>query len=271
MSNSEHISITKYLPHIFSAIIALFISVHVLVTLEAVSHIGRPSSTISIGYLLVIPTALIYGVIALIIGIVIRTVLTKKGIEAIVAKSSFLITSVIGCLLLITATGFVAYNSVVEHEQLNQPQVLLSTPYIQKQSTTLQSSNTVKSILVAESPFNSISPIRWDQGVTQITFDESGAIEFTLDGTTKRSVDVSQYSYVTQVESVSLNQHLAVLIKLRATSNRSMLVVFDNEFNVVHQELLLRCHNNAEFSGGYTSNGEFINLNLCEPVSWVLK
>ncbi|WP_071815027.1 hypothetical protein [Alteromonas sp. V450] len=86
------------------------------------------------------------------------------------------------------------------------------------------------------------------------------------DDVRQATLDLTGYTYITRVDVLPMSEYLVVLIKLRATSRRSMLYLFNTEFNVIYQEMLERCNGPHQLIGLVKKGGsDKLLIDLCEP------
>jgi hypothetical protein len=86
-------------------------------------------------------------------------------------------------------------------------------------------------------------------------------------------IDLSAFDYITKVYAVpvtidaSKKKGLAVLVNLRSTSRRSVLLIYNAEKKLLYQELLYRvCINDLMKTVKDKSNQEYLLLNLDNPI-----
>ena len=77
------------------------------------------------------------------------------------------------------------------------------------------------------------------------------------------------YSYITQVDTLLIrssrgDDFLAVLVTLRATSYRSMLLIYGDDFNLVYEQLLERCGGTGYMAATVDHEGVLV-VDLCSP------
>ncbi|MCP4491825.1 MAG: hypothetical protein GY820_31640 [Gammaproteobacteria bacterium] len=266
------ISVAKSLPYTFALVSGVFVASYMFTGMFAESSIGRPSSTAALGFIFAPIYTLIVAFIGFIIGIIPRFFLKKRGDKDLVKKSSYLIKIAIITILIGAISGGIAVKQVIDYEAYNSPHLLSNKANFIK---TMYSENDIPSIsnkakLVWEYDNTNIGPFTWNQLSLTPKVHNSTQLLISSDDQNALSYNFNGYTYVTEVSLLPINNtdnssYLAVLVRLRATSFRSMLLIYDNKFNLVYEELLDRCGRKQYMGSTATIEGEAITVNICEP------
>ena len=269
----EKISIPKSMPLAVGAIFGAFVASYMLGALNAEFEIGRPSSTSSIGYIFV---PIYSGVAALVgvgVGYLFRVALKQRGKSNLVKKKKYFLVF----LSILIATSLLARNigvqEVVKYEEFNEPRILSNKGGFAKEPFDKGNAPSPETNvrLLWDFQKKSILPVSHGRNSAEIEVLQSVLLKIPFDEVLPITYDVSGFGYITEVSALKWSggpkaaDYLVVLIKLRATSARSILLIYDHRNILVYEELLKRC-GRKQFLGLVDElEGESLIVNLCSP------
>jgi len=266
------VSIAKKAPFSLFIIFGVFTASYMFTGMYAESTIGRPSSTAALGYIFAPIYSLIAGFIGYCIGFVLKFFLLKRGKKDIIRKKVFVKNRLLLILAVALLSGGAAFKQMVDYEKFNSPKLLKNDKdfIVTKYSEQDIPSVTTPSTLVWDFQNNEIETTNWLNNNYNFTVSESTNLNIINGNTIEATYDFSGRTYITEISTVTLatsanNDYLAVLVKLRATSRRSMLLVYDESFNLVYEELLKRCGRKQYTGVTQDISGNIMVINLCKP------
>jgi hypothetical protein len=237
---------------------------------------GRPNSTYILGF----PFAFIYAFIAFIIALaggfiislIFQTAWNKISYEGKI-KKGFRIVTLISILFCIG----IGLTRVVFVELINRPQVIKNNRTILKIS---QFNDTSKSALTGKLVYTNFIE---DSAKVDSIFLNGKHISFSISNgsvninhdyfSSFSSLDLRKYDYLMYINAVTLKfgkdstESLAILMTLRATSDRSILAIFDANGECYYQELLYRSRlGNTIKSIFYKDNTLGLYVNVDNPI-----
>lgn len=263
----KKISFAKKFPITLAIISGVFVASYMFTGLQTESIIGRPSSTHAIGYLFAPIYSVIVFIIAYLIGLIFKYFLLKRGEIDLVNKSNYLRNSAIITIILGIFSGGTAYLQVAEHVEFNAPGLISNSASFKKTKySELEIPSVTKSSeLLWEFDNTNHPPIKWHNKLLKFNVINSFFMGILSEQNTEASYDFSGYTYLKKIEALALNKYLVVLVKLRATSSRSMLLIYDKEYNLLYEELLDRCGRKQYVGTTSDIDGEVLVVNICEP------
>ena len=263
------------MPLTIGIIAGAFVASYMLAVLIAEENIGRPSSTAALGYLVVPIYSVIVALIGVGVGFLVRTGIKLHRDDDHVSIISFLLKSAI---VLIISSGIaiaLGIKEIVDYEALNAPQLLSNGGELNR---AVLSRKKVPSIeahakLIWEFQNESIGSVIWNG--TEVTADVDQSVRLNLHLNSERTLhyDVRRYSYLTEITAVELQAgsgegaYLAVLARLRATSFRSILLIYNANGKLVYEELLKRCGRKQYMGIVDGLDGENLVVDICSPIT----
>ncbi len=210
---------------------------------------GRPSSTAGLGFFVAPIAGLIVGAGAWVVGLVIRTVLRSRGVVSVPTPSWVTRT-----LWLVVLAGSVVFlmigrSSVLALEAARQPRVILDagritavnppTIDLQERVTAPEMQSGITNTLDAK-------PIDWNGTAIKLENLDEQVVISDVTGKRIASADLHAFDYINGLHAAAVcaqpdgRQLLAVLVSLRATSHRAMLLLFAPDGSLVYQHHLER-------------------------------
>jgi len=268
----KKISLAKFMPLTIAIISGTFVASYMFTGLSAEASIGRPSSTAAIGYIFAPIYSLIIAGIGYIIGLILRFFLNKLEEKYLVKKSTYIISVIVITILTGSYSANTAINEVIDYEAFNSPHLLSNNANFNKTS---YSENEIPSVtkhaeLVWEYDNTSMNPLLWNSLEITTKVQDSTQLSILSKDTKKATYNFQGYTYITEIRILPVTnekhiKYLAVLVRLRSTSRRSMLLIYDQSFNLIYEELLDRCGRNQYMGSSENIEGEVIVVNICKP------
>lgn len=265
-------SIAKSLPITIGALFGFSLASYMLTGMFAESAIGRPSSTAAIGLFFAPIYSLVFAGIGALIGLILRPLMLMRGKRDAVNNSALNRNRLILIISASLITGVTAALEVVAYEKHNTPQLLSNSANFTTQQHTEDSipSANIKPILVWDFGNTNIIPTEWLGNTVTFNVADSSNMSLLLNNAPQSTYDFSGYTYVTEISTLPListdnTDYLAVLVRLRATSRRSMLLIYDKHYNLVYERLLDRCGRTQYIGIAEDISGKSLVINLCNP------
>ncbi len=181
------------------------------------------------------------------------------------------------CLVAGIGFGIVAGASVIGlHEFTSRPRVISTNDEITRLSNIPAELHTIrKAQLVYEFDTGDVEEtVEWNNKAVHIRISDA-FIELTGQGLVNPiSSEIGSYEYVTEVHALTVrltggdSDVLALFINLRSSSERALLLVFDQLEGLIYHELLKRKRFES-MRCGTDSNGRYIlTIDMREPVAW---
>lgn len=268
---NKNISLSKSMPLTVGLVFGAFVASYMLSALNAEIEIGRPSSTAAISYIFV---PVYTGIVALIgvgIGFILKAVLKGRGERDIVSLPKYLLATTSILLLSWFFAANIGIKQVEEFEDFNKPKLLSNAGNFIKAPLNQDVAPSVQTYakLVWDFERESIEPILWANKEAQVKVINSTTMKIIFKNAESLNYDVSNYSYITEVSAIEFpsgigtDGYLAVLIRLRATSFRSVLLIYNKDHSLMYEELLDRCGRKQYMGIVDTIDGESLVVNIC--------
>lgn len=266
------------IPQILAPFIgAIFLSYY-LTGLIFEMKFGRPSSTSAIGFVFIPVYAVFLLMIGYAVGLVIRFIVSRFTADRILSKK--IIYTIYAAFLAVVLVSSIAGGvSFKIYEDRQKPHVIISSATVSKLSDVkhLESNQADARLLLSIFEDDKIKngTLSWN-GKTirfKLAKDANSLAVFDEVGAQLLQIDLSVFDYITRVYAVpvtidaSKQKGLAVLVNLRSTSRRSMLLIYNADKKLLYQELLYRVRiDNLMKTVMDKSNQEYLWLNLDEPI-----
>lgn len=236
------------LPIVCALLTAVPVSATLLAPVIAESAFGRPSSTAGIGYFVVPILGLLSGGAAYAIAMGLRGVTRRAGMQSRLVPP-WIVASAI--LATVAGTAFVAVNAgsqVIATEAARRPRIMIeSTRFIKVALPSAGANSQVEAALLFSIYPGAVVPaMDWNGRPVSLSGTDEHVTILDKAGATIASTDLRAFDYIATIRAVPLcegqsgGQHLAVLVTLRATSHRSMLILYAPDGAVAYQEHLER-------------------------------
>jgi len=269
------------LPYLLAGFIGGFGTIFGLTALIAEPIIGRPSSTHAIGFIFVPLYAALLALACFFVGLVVRGIVGKFVVSRSISKRGNQIMNI----LFLCSLGLAFFSGVafVQHQEIKQrPHVIFDMGQIMKISPSLwkgtkQNEATFVYTIYTDDK-DKVSPFQWnDKKIDFKVIDDNTLKILDKGGNELITADLRKYDYIGRIYvlqfpiEASDAKGLSVLVRLRATSRRSMLLIYDFAGKLIYQELLER-RGDSEMSIMTDSSGkEYLYVNVAKPTIYSIK
>lgn len=271
------------IPYIFASFIsAIFIS-YTFTGVLSEMFFGRPSSTSSIAFFTIpIITAFLF-LASFVIGLILRFIIGRNEPERIMPTKtmrSIYIALGLAILVSVLAGGI----SFIKYERSQRPHVILGNAALEKSSNVkYKDANQIDAKLlltIFDDEKNKLSPLTWNNKPIRFKLqkDSNNLTLHDEKGQQLAFIDLSSFDYITRVYAVPFavdnasQRGLAVLVHLRSTSRRSVLLLYNADASLLYEEFLEReCIDNVMKAVKDDSNNEYVWLNAETPVLYRFK
>lgn len=235
---SRQAPLLTYIPRYLGLFLATAILVYHTAESNAVGDNIPLSSTSSIGSVHLLVAMGVLWLIGFVIGHVVVRTAFLLGAPQTVATNKFVIVALVICIPSLIWMFYAGAQSGHATVAKWQPRVITDSLGLDKQSVA-----DVGNIPAALS--SQPNPFEWQNQQVEYSIERNTRLTLSTPGLAQPITYRAPISYITQVRAQPVNwrgdDYLAVLMELRATSQRSVLVVFDSQGAVVYEELLTRC------------------------------
>lgn len=272
---SKTISVANSMPLTLGIIAGTFVASYWISGLNAEFEIGRPSSTASIGYLFVPIYAGLVGLIGVGVGFIVRAVLKGRGERDQVKRSKFYLVTLSILILSSWFASNIATQQVMAFEEFNEPKLISNKGNFLKTQGAVDVTPSAEKYAELAWDFEkgSRDSFLWGKVETQIGVKNDTLMEIQFSDGSPIEYDVRNYSYITEISTIKyptnidIESNLVVLVKLRATSFRSLLLIYNQKRELIYEELLKRCGRIQYIGVGDAIEGEEIIVSICNPFS----
>ena len=263
-------SLAKRLPRVFAAVAGLSFLSYLMSGLVMEMAIGRPSSTAVVGFIFFPIMSLIVAGIGYIVGLVARPFLSRRGERDRVDSSKLRRNSLLTIIVFAILGGIAGAMQMVLVERHNAPRLISNSGAFEVTPYSKEAASAAKTRSTQIWHFTAVETLQTTWLDRQFAAYVDGAVlELKADSTVLASYDFRSYSYITQVDTLPTrssrgDDFLAVLVTLRASSYRSMLLIYDDDFNLVYEQLLERCGGTGYMAATVDHEGVLV-VDLCSP------
>ncbi len=210
---------------------------------------GRPSSTSALGFFMAPIAGLIVGLAAYLAGMGVRFVLGRRGVVSRPAPSW--VTRTLWMVVLAGSAAFLLLgrSSVIALEAARRPRVILDSARISAVNPpTIELQERVTAPELQSGITNTLDahPIDWNGVAIRVENKDEQVVISNLSGMPLASADLHNFDYINGLHATTVcaqpdgRRLLAVLVSLRATSHRAMLLVFAADGTLTYQHHLER-------------------------------
>ena len=246
------------LPIVFGLITALLVCAFLLAPVIAESTLGRPSSMLGLGFVVGPVVGLLSGAAAFLIAMGLRWVARRAGFASVTVPPWLL-----GFVLLVAGASIsvLAVNTrtrTIEKEFARRPRIIVeSTLIVASDHLPTGMDTRVEAPLLFSIYGDAVDApsLEWNgRSVSVLGSDEQVMVQDNA-GTRIASTDLHAFDYIGRIRATPFCRHpngdrdLAVLVTLRATSNRSMLILYGPDGAVVYQNHLERTGRGSGWAG----------------------
>lgn len=275
------ISISNWIPLASAVVPACFVAAFMLAGLIGEEELGRPSSTAAIGYLFVPVYSFIVGAVGLSVGFLLRLFLRNRGERDLITPSSFLLRLVVVVVAVSGIGVWLALDGVIAYEKANAAQIIRDSGYFVKAKLNRDDVPSITKRTLSnwthEQPNQ--PPFVWNTKKSTVRVTDSTYLTIDIEGQANSIThDFRNRTYLTEIDVLPVQwtqkqpEHLVVLARLRATSFRSMLLIYDSNGSLLYEELLERCGpRERQYMGTVNDlDGLALVVNVCEPFKLTL-
>lgn len=210
---------------------------------------GRPSSTSALGFFMAPIAGLIVGIGAFAVGMAAHVVLRRRGVVSRPAPSW--VTPMLWMVVLAGSAAFlmIGRSLVLESEFTRRPHVVLDSTRIHVVSpptATLEDRVTAPELYAGITNTTDAHPINWNDIPVKVTSLAEQVVVSDPNGRTLASADLHDFDGITRMHAAPVCRQsdgkslLAVLVSLRATGRRAMLLLFAADGQLIYQDHLER-------------------------------
>lgn len=262
------------LPYLLAGYIGGFGGMFGLTALLAEMFIGRPSSTHAIGFIFVPVYAALLALISFGVGLILRGIVGKIVVSRSITKRgnqiiNILFLSFLG-LALFSGVAFVQYQEIKQrpHVIFDMGQITKISPSLLK-GTKQTEATFVFSIYTDDK--DKVSPFQWNGKNIDFKVDNNTLKIIEKGSSELITADLTKYDYIGRIYVLQFAadpsdpKDLAFLVSLRATSNRSMLLIYDSMGKLIYEELLDRRGDSEMSIMTKPSGKEYLYVNVDKP------
>ncbi|MBA3066843.1 hypothetical protein FP828_10175 [bacterium] len=273
----------KNIPRIFSTFIAANFGVYMMTGFITELLIGRPSSTAVIGFFTIPFATLCIAVVCIAAGGSARLIVGKFCQVRTIEKESMRIINAI-FIMTIGGSFLAGMGRVIWNEKLQEPRIIYDAGVISKKyGSNFQKAEYTPSKLIFtiyKDEKGNTEKFNWNGEKLNLDVSRTYIKILQKDGSVMISADLSKYSYISRIHAAAFGaidekeKYLALLVKLRPTSYRSMLLIYDSNGALIFQEFLKRrC---GRKTGGMQVGvdklkREYLFLNVERPAAYFIK
>ena len=249
-STNARLRFPDHLPLLIGMTGAALIAGRSVVQTAAEINFGRPSSTAALGFVIGPLVGVIFGAVIFAMMSATFWALHRAGWRAASRPlpSWIVVVLALGVGAVLINEFRVARRDVLTREAARVPRILLNSSALTPLAagTTLDAQVTAPVLFVLTATGTADANLQWNGRPLVVDIANESVFIKDQAGATLASVDLHAYDYIRRVSAMPVcaqadgRSWLAVLTGLRATSNRSMLTVFDTDGRLVYQEHLER-------------------------------
>lgn len=236
------------LPIVCGLLSAVLVGAALLAPVIAESTFGRPSSTAGIGYFVVPILGLLAGGAAFLIAMGVRGVVHRGGIQSALVPPWVVASAVLATVAAVAVFAINARSQTITTEAARRPRVIVaSTSIIKVDAPSPGADSRVEApLLFSIYPGAVVPAIDWNGRAVSLSGTDEHVTILDQTGSPIASTDLQAFDYIATIRAVPVcgsqtgGQYLAVLATLRATSGRSMFILYGPDGAVVYQEHLER-------------------------------
>lgn len=239
---------------------------------------GRPSSTAALGFMVAPIAGVIAGVVAFLVGLALRAALRSSSAASRPAPSW--VPKALWLTVLVGAVAFLLMgrSSVMTLEAARMPRVILDAGRITAVTPpTMQLQERVAAPELQSGITNThdAHPIDWNGVAIRVENKDEQVVVNNTNGMRLASADLHAFDYINGIHATSVctqpdgRRLLAVLVSLRATSRRTMFLVFGADGSLVFQQHLERSQGVKDtFYTGQLNGAEAMTVDLGTLSTW---
>jgi hypothetical protein len=245
------------LPIALGLLTAVLVCAWILVPVIAESALGRPSSTAGLGFFAGPVLGLLSGASAFLLAMGLRSIARRAGIPSVLVPPWLVALGVLAAAAAVTVLAFNARTHTIARESARRPRVIVeSAQFIRSNQPSSGEDDRVEAPLLFSIYQEAVVPsIDWNGRAVMVSGSDEHVTILDKTGTLVASTDLHAFDYIGSIRAVPVcrtpngDHRLAALVTLRATSKRSMLIVYGPNGAVVYQEHLERTGSGSGWAG----------------------
>lgn len=244
------------LPILLGAPTAVLVCAWLLGPVIAESALGRPSSTAGLGFVFGPGIGLVAGAAAYLFAMGVRAIARRAGFPSARVPSGVVAFGVLAVVASVIAVAFTARTQTIAREFARRPRVIVESALTKSNPSSSGLDARVEAPLLFSIYQEAVVPsIDWNGRAVIVRGSDEHVTVLDKAGTPIASTDLHEFDYIGRIRAVPVCRHpngaqdLAVLATLRATSARSMLIVYGPTGAVVYQEHLERTSSGEGWAG----------------------
>ena len=268
------------IPYLLAGFIGGFGAIFGLTALIAEPFIGRPSSTHAIGFIFVPIYAAILALACFFVGLVVRGVISKFVVPRTFSRrSAQLINTAFVCVL--AAAFFSGVIFIQWQETKQRPRVIFNSGQLIKMSASEISGKKEREATFVFSIYtddkDKTVTFQWNGKKLDLNVIGDNTLKVLDKGNDLMTADLTKFDYIGRIYVLqyALNgsdaNALAILVRLRATSRRSMLLIYNSVGKLIYQELLDRQADGKMSVMTDASGQEYLYLDVDKPTIYSSK
>lgn len=245
------------LPIVSGLLTAVLVCAWLLAPVIAESALGRPSSMAGLGFFLGPVFSLFAGAAAFLFAMGLRSIARRAGIRSVLVPPWLVACGVLAAAVSVAALAVNARTQTIAKESARRPRVIVESPrFIKSNQSPPGADARVDAPLLYSIYRDAVVPsIDWNGRAVTVTGSDEHVTVLDRDGAHVASTDLHAFDYIGTIRAAPVcrnldgDHNLAVLVTLRATSRRSMLIVYGPDGAVVYQEHLERTGRGSGWAG----------------------
>lgn len=245
------------LPIVIGSLTTILVCAFLVAPVVAELTLGRPSSTLGLGLVFGPVIGLLSGAAAFLLAMGLRWMARRAGIPSVLVRPWL-----VACGLMATAAAVIvlavnARTQTVAKECARRPRVIVESTRVVKSDQPSSSGDTrVEAPLLFSIYQDAVVPsIDWNGRAVGLAGSDERVTVLDKAGRHIASTDLHAFDYIGRIRAAPFcrnpngDHDLAILVTLRATSNRSMLILYGPSGAVVYQEHLERTASGSGWAG----------------------
>jgi len=243
--------------------------------------IGHPGSTSAIGFLFIPIYAFLVFWAGYVGGLIVRFIIGKLVNERIVSKATIRII-VFAFLIAIVISSIAGGISFKTHYNAQKPHVIFNSGAVEKIADVNNQKMQIEAkflLTIFDDEKSKLEGMTWNGKAVHLDLEKSSNTLKLLDdkGDHLITINLGLFEYITRAYTVPIGwtennlNGLAILVHLRSTSSRSILLIYDSRGNLLYQELLDRIKIDNVLKVIKDSSGkEYLWVDVATPVIYLI-
>lgn len=245
------------LPIVLGLLTGILVCAWIVIPVIAETALGRPSSMAGLGFIVGPVLALLAGGATFLLARGLRALAGRAGIASRRVPPWLVAGGVLAVVTFVAVLGFNARSQILARELARRPRVIVETGRLTKtdRSPGGLDARVEAPLLFSIYQEKVVPSIDWNGRAVVVTGSDEQVTIRDEAQTPIASTDLHEFDYIGRIRAIPVCRYpngerdLAVMATLRATSARSMLIVYDPRGAVVYQEHLERTSHGAGWAG----------------------